>query len=133
MQYRDHAGMHNYNNSEYNFMQLISDFCTATALLTCDRNMKEVFRLTFPHRAKWRLIGVQLGIDVGKLDAIEANRRMVEDCLTDMISHWLQQTVPKPTRGALNAALQYCTSGKSCKPCYVCTLSLRHCKYRISS
>ena len=86
---------------------------TATALLTLD-NIREVLDLTFPHRAKWRLIGVQLGIDVGTLDAIEANRKMVENCLTDLISHWLQNTVPQPTRGALTAILQsqYCKSGK---------------------
>ena len=109
-------------------MQLMSGFCTSTDLLTCDRNMKEILDLSFPYRARWSLIGVQLGIDIGTLDAIEANRRKVEDCLTELIKYWLRNTVPKPTRGALTAALQYCTSGKSCKPCCVCTLSLGHCK-----
>ena len=90
-------------------------FCTATALLT-PKNIREVLDLTFPHRAKWRLIGVQLGIDAGTLDAIEVNRRRVEDCLTDLISHWLRNAMPKPTRGALTVALQYCTSGKLYKP-----------------
>ena len=81
-----------------------SDF-NNTALLTPE-NMREVLDLTFPYRAKWRRIGIQLGIDIGKIDAIEANRRMVEDCLTDLISHWLRNTKPKPTRGALTAVLQ---------------------------
>ena len=81
-----------------------SDFNT-TALLTPE-NMREVLDLTFPYRAKWRQIGIQLGIDIGKIDAIEANRRMVEDCLTDLISHWLRNTKPKPTRGVLTAVLQ---------------------------
>jgi hypothetical protein len=96
---------------------LMSGFCTATALLTPD-NIREVLDLTFPYRAKWRLIGIQLDIDVGTLDAIEANRRRVEDRLTDLISHWLRNTVPKPTRGALTAVFQsqYCTSGKAYKP-----------------
>ena len=87
-------------------------FCKATAVLT-PKNIKEVLDLTFPHCAKWRLIGIQLGIDVGKLDAIEANRRRVEDCLTDLITHWLRNTVPKPTRSTLTSVLQsqYCTSG----------------------
>ena len=68
--------------------------------------MREVLDLTFPYRAKWRQIGIELGIDIGKIDAIEANRRMVEDCLTDLISHWLRNTKPKPTHGALTAVLQ---------------------------
>jgi hypothetical protein len=91
----------------------LSGFCIDTALLT-PKNIREVLDLTFPHRAKWKLIGVQLGIDVGTLDAIEADRRKVESCLTDLISQWLRNTVPKPTRGALTAVLQsqYCTSGK---------------------
>ena len=76
-----------------------------TGLLTPD-NMRMVLDLTFPYRTKWRQIGIELGIDIGKIDAIEANRRMVEDCLTDLISHWLRNTKPKPTRGALTAVLQ---------------------------
>ena len=47
-----------------------------------------------------------MGYDDGTLEAIEANRRKVEDCLTDLISHWLRNTKPKPTRSALTAALQ---------------------------
>ena len=98
-------------------MQLMSAFCIATALLT-PKNIQEVLDLTFPHRTKWKLIGVQLGIDIGTLDAIEANRRRVEDCLTDLITHWLRNTVTKPTRGALISVLQsqYYTSGKLYKP-----------------
>ena len=96
----------------------MSAFCIATAVLT-PKNIKEVLDLTFPHCAKWRLIGVQLGIDVGKLDAIEVNRRRVEDCLTDLIIHWLRNTVPKPTRSTLTSVLQsqYCTSGKLYNEC----------------
>ena len=88
--------------------------CTAVALLTPE-NVREVLDLTFPHRANWRQIGIQLHISVGTIDAIEANRRKVEDCLTDIILHWLRNTKPKPTRDALNKALQsklvLCTSG----------------------
>ena len=108
----------------------MSAFCTATALLT-PKNIREVLDLTFPHRAKWRLIGVQLGIDVGTLDAIEANRRRVEGCLTDLITHWLRNTMLKPTRGSLTSVLQsqYCTSGKiNCNishDYYACTMPLQ--------
>ena len=81
-----------------------SDFHT-TDLLSPD-NMRMVLDLTFSYRAKWRQIGIELGIDIGKIDDIEANRRKVEDCLTDLISHWLRNTKPKPTRSALTAVLQ---------------------------
>ena len=61
---------------------------------------------------------MQLGIDVGTLDAIEADRKMVGDCLIDLIKHWLRNTVLKPTRGALTSILhsQCCTSGKLYEP-----------------
>ena len=90
-------------------------------------NIREVLDLTFPHRAKWRLIGVQLGIDVGTLDAIEADRKMVGDCLIDLIKHWLRKTVLKPTRGALTSVLysQCCTSGKLYEPRCACTMTLQ--------
>ena len=56
------------------------------------------------YRAKWRFIGITLGIDVGTLDAIEANHRQVEECLTEMITTWLRGI--NPTRSAMKAALQ---------------------------
>ena len=87
---------------------------TTTALLTPD-NTKEILDLAWPYRARWRYIGIQLGYDGGTLEAIDANRKKVEDCLTDLILHWLRNTMPKPTRGALTAALRSeqvsCVSG----------------------
>ena len=98
----------------YNYRHAMINFCAAVALLTLE-NIREVLDLTFPHRANWRQIGIQLDVDVGTIDAIEANRRKVEDCLTDLISHWLRNTKPKPTCGALTKALKSehvsCTSG----------------------
>ena len=128
----------------YNFIKLTTVFFfIATAFLTLE-DIREVLDLTFPHCAKWRQIGVQLGIDVGKLDAIEANRKMVEDCLTDLISHWLRNAIPKPTRGALTTLLQsqYFTSGKLVHCVHVATIIVTvshdtmyvhklHCKIRI--
>ena len=67
---------------------------------------REIIRLTWDYRAKWKLIGIQLSIDAGTLDAIEANHRNVEECLSDMINKWLRNDKPRPTRGAISAALQ---------------------------
>lgn len=67
---------------------------------------KSVLHLAWEHRAKWRYIGMELGIDAGTLDAIEANHRKVEDCLTSVINDWLRNGKPRPTMGAITAALQ---------------------------
>ena len=59
------------------------------------------------HRAKWKLIGIELGIEMSTLDAIDTNKRsVVEDCLLEMISKWLHGSNPKPTRTSMNAALR---------------------------
>ena len=63
---------------------------------------------TRPYRVKWKLIGIELGIDQGSLEA--TNREYikfgVEDYLRDMITKWLRHNNPKPTRLALNRALE---------------------------
>ena len=69
---------------------------------------REILDLTWDHRARWRLIGIELGIDAGTLDAIEVDNRKVDGCLVEMISKWLHgdQRLPKPTRSAMHLALQ---------------------------
>ena len=58
------------------------------------------------YRAKWKFIGIELGIDIGTLEAVDANHKNVEDCLREMINGWLKNVNPRPTRGAIKAALQ---------------------------
>ena len=79
-------------------------FTILTVLLTPD-NTREIIDVTWPHRARWRLIGIELGIDTGTLDAINANNRKVEDCLYDLITGWLRKTNPRPTHAAITAVL----------------------------
>ena len=62
--------------------------------------------LTWDYRAKWKFIGIELDIDGGTLDAIEANYKMVEDCLREVIIHWLRNAKTKPTRDAITTALR---------------------------
>ena len=85
-----------------------------TALLTTN-DTREILDLTWNYRAKWKFIGTELEIDVaspGTLDAIDANNKTVEDCLREMINHWLRSAKPKPTRHAITMALQSrCVSG----------------------
>ena len=64
---------------------------------------------TWPYRANWELIGIELGIDQGSLEAIKKNCMNsggVEECLKDMITKWLRSNSPKPTWLALNRALE---------------------------
>ena len=69
-------------------------------------DMREIIDMTWPHRASWKLIGIDLGIDIGTLDAIEKDRRVVQDCLSELISTWLRKADPRPTRAAITAVLK---------------------------
>ena len=79
-------------------------FTILTVPLTPD-NIREIVDVTWPHRARWRLIGIELGIDTGTLDAINANNKTVEECLYNLITGWLRKTSPRPTRAAITAVL----------------------------
>jgi hypothetical protein len=68
---------------------------------------KEVIHLMWNCRSRWRFIGIELGIDVNKLDAIEKKHRKVEDCLTELITTWLRRNNPKPTRNAITKVLEF--------------------------
>ena len=57
------------------------------------------------HRARWRFLGTELGIDEGTLDAISMDGRDVGDCLRMTLNLWLRNTEPRPTRSALREAL----------------------------
>ena len=58
------------------------------------------------YRAKWRFIGITLGINTGTLDAIETDNRKAEGCLIEMITTWLKSINPIATRSSMKAALQ---------------------------
>ena len=68
--------------------------------------MKEVLELAWDHRARWRFIGIELGIAQGDLDAINADHRNVDDRLMEVIKIWLRNLKPKPTRSVIKAALR---------------------------
>lgn len=80
-----------------------SNFIIISAL-TVD-NMKEMLDQAWDYRAKWRFIGIQLGISEGTLDALDADNHKVEDCLAGLISQWLRNRKPRPTRAAMTKAL----------------------------
>ena len=69
-------------------------------------NVKEMLDVAWVSRAKWRFIGIELGVDVGTLDAIDRNKRKAEDCLQELIAEWLRRSNPRPTRRAMAKALK---------------------------
>ena len=69
-------------------------------------NAKEVLNLMWDYRSRWRFIGIELGIDMSTLDAIDRDYRKADDCLTELITKWLRRTNPKPTRSAIAKALE---------------------------
>ena len=75
------------------------------AALTTD-NIKEILDQTWQDRAKWKFIGIELGIDTGTLDAIEADHKKAERCLVELVNLWLRKNDPRPTRRALINALK---------------------------
>lgn len=68
--------------------------------------MREVLRLMWDYRAKWKVIGTVLGVRADKLDVIDSSNENVDECLCEMIQHWLSDTQSKPTQGAITTALQ---------------------------
>ena len=75
------------------------------SVLLTPENAREILDLTWPHRAKWKLIAIDLGIEIGTIDAIEENHKRVEGCLTELIFTWLRATNPRPTHAAITAVL----------------------------
>ena len=74
-------------------------------MLLTPKNIREILDLTWPHRARWRLIAINLGIGIDTIDAIEVNHKYVEDCLPDLISTWLRGDNPRPTHAAITTVL----------------------------
>ena len=62
--------------------------------------------MTWNYRARWRLIGIELGIDIGTLDAIATKYNNPEDHLVELIGQWLRGSNPRPTRSTMTMALQ---------------------------
>ena len=80
--------------------------CHPIAALLSTENLSEILDQTWNYRARWRFIGIELGIDEGTLDAIEKDNRKVEDSLREMITLWLRGCNPKPSRYTISMALQ---------------------------
>ena len=70
-------------------------------------DLREVQDFFWDFRAEWKMIGLELGIDIATLNSIEkSNVRVVEDCLREMLTQWLKRATPTPSRSAMAAVFK---------------------------
>ena len=93
-------------------MIILSLVTEKECLTTTD--MKEVIDALWGYRAKWRLIGIQMGIEPGDLDAIgKSKKEEVDDALYEVTKQWFNKTNPKPNRAMLTAIIESrCIAGE---------------------
>lgn len=75
-----------------------------------ENHLKEIINgPAWNQRANWRNIGINLGIDLGTLDAIQKSKHCaVDDCFIEVIVTWLRSS--KPTKGNLDKALLFASA-----------------------
>ena len=78
---------------------------TMSSCLT-SKDLKDIQNVLWDAQKKWFNIGIQLGLDSVKLEAIKCNCADVEDRFTKMLSEWLVQVDPEPTWDRLVSALK---------------------------
>jgi hypothetical protein len=70
-------------------------------------SLPRMFKILLPLSSHWMNIGVMLSLSHGQLTAFETKCRGVPDnCLREMLSAWLKQTDPRPTKSALVDAVE---------------------------
>ena len=53
--------------------------------------MDKVLREVFPAKAKWKFIGIELGVPIGEVDAIESMGSDFDDKLMRTLTKWLRR------------------------------------------
>lgn len=72
-----------------------------------EKDLRELVSLLHDARASWESIATQLGLSQGDVDAIAKKfNHDPKDCLRDVITMWLKEVDPAPTREQLARALQ---------------------------
>ena len=85
---------------------------TAQRILESDKSnepptLSQTFKILVHKSDRWRNIGLLLDLDDGILGKIDAEYRGIPDnCLREMLSLWLKQVNPQPTRNALAEAVK---------------------------
>ena len=72
-----------------------------------------ILKTLWSARSKWFHVGIELGMDIGDLDAIKTdNIKNVDQCFTDMIIKWLRQKESPPNWTSILSALRSPTVGR---------------------
>ena len=81
--------------------------CLSTRLIfiTALMDLKMLLNLLHEVRAKWYVIGIQLDISTGTLDAIKAQTTDCGVCLQEMLKYWLSSKSHNVTLDALLESL----------------------------
>ncbi len=66
--------------------------CTGTNVGLGTKDLQHIYGALFEVRAKWRPIGLELGLTPGTLDAIEQRKINPSDRLEAVLLNWLQVT-----------------------------------------
>ncbi len=120
----------NYDNAVITpaMVVLLYILCTGTTLGLETSDLKLVYGALFEVRAKWRRIGLELGLTPGTLDAIEQRKINPSDRLEAVLLDWLRgataatwEQVIDALRSALVGAIQlarklelkHCPPGKA--------------------
>ena len=70
-------------------------------------DLVKVQRAVWEGRVKWYNIGLELGLTVGMLDAIQlTNKHDVDECFREMLKKWLRKSDLLPTWSSLAEALR---------------------------
>ena len=119
--------------------------CTGTTLGLGTKDLVHVYEELFYVRAKWRPIGLKLGLDPGTLDAIKQGQANPHDRLEAVLLDWLQVTKGATWEQLINALqsalvreiklaeklelkYRYCSPGKIHNNYALCvTFSYRNC------
>ena len=60
-------------------------------LYTGMEDLRDVRSALGPVIARWKHIGLTLGLDPGQLEAVERDKGNCEDCLTEVLTLWLKR------------------------------------------
>ena len=63
--------------------------------------------------AKWKDIGIELGINPDSIDEIDEDQKSSRSKLTELIKLWLRQATPPPTWQALSDAVEQISANKA--------------------
>ena len=65
--------------------------CCLDLLYTGIDDLQDVRSALEPVNARWKPIGLTLGLDHGQLEAVERDKVNCEDCLTEVLTLWLKR------------------------------------------